>query len=267
MLHGMRRVISLVLAGWLAATGCKGPGPSTGATGAKAGLPQAARPRAAGSSANFDYYLLNLSWSPEYCHSHPTAAECAAHSTFVLHGLWPENNDGSYPENCSNAPGPADPSQYSDIYPDPSLLEHEWQTHGTCSGLGPDAFFQAARTAFHSVAIPPRLSGLTQQISLAPDEIVGLFQGSNAAIPQASFAVSCGNQLPNRGGSVPGQEPAADGMHGDKVVPGEHGKDSGALRGVRQVRPQVGELPFFFRIKTPWRRSRREATGDPSMRE
>ena len=35
----------------------------------------------------FDYYLLNLSWSPEFCYSHPSAAECAAHPTFVLHGL------------------------------------------------------------------------------------------------------------------------------------------------------------------------------------
>jgi ribonuclease T2 len=142
---------------------------------------------------SFDFYLLNLSWSPEYCHSHPTAAECAAHSTFVLHGLWPENNDGSYPQNCSNAPGPANPSQYSDIYPDAGLLEHEWQTHGTCSGLSPDAFFQLARAAFHSVTIPPTLQTLSSQTSLPPDQIVGLFTASNPAIPGSSLVVSCGN--------------------------------------------------------------------------
>jgi ribonuclease T2 len=193
MLHGMRRALFLCCAGWLAVGGCKGPAPANVSTGGQASPIEAARTRAAGGSGNFDYYLLNLSWSPEYCHSHPTAAECAAHAAFVLHGLWPENTDGTYPENCSNAPGPADPSQFQDIYPDPSLLQHEWTTHGTCSGLGPDAFFQAARTAFHSVAIPPKLSGLTQQISLAPDEIVALFEGSNGAIPQSSIAVSCGN--------------------------------------------------------------------------
>src|SRR5437763_15696110 len=87
------------------------------------------------AAAQFDFYLLNLSWSPEFCHSHPSAAECAMHSTFVLHGLWPQNRDGSYPQNCSSAPGPADPSQYSELYPDPSLLRHEWAKHGTCSGL------------------------------------------------------------------------------------------------------------------------------------
>src|SRR6201996_9691352 len=52
----------------------------------------------------FDYYLLNLSWSPEFCHSHPNATECASRATFVLHGLWPQNTDGTYPQNCSTAP-------------------------------------------------------------------------------------------------------------------------------------------------------------------
>lgn len=148
------------------------------------------QPRAA---ASFDFYLLNLSWSPEFCHSHPTAAECAAHSTFVMHGLWPQNNDGTYPHNCSNAPGPADPSQYSDMYPDPSLLQHEWATHGTCTGLSPDDYFSAARKAFHAVTIPPQLANLTSQTSMPPDQILGLFTASNPPISQPDEALSCGN--------------------------------------------------------------------------
>jgi ribonuclease T2 len=110
------------------------------------------------NASGFDYYLLSLSWSPEFCHGHPDGAECAAHSTFVLHGLWPQNNDGGYPENCastSGPPKPPDPSAFADIYPDAGLLEHEWRTHGVCTGLGVDAFFSAARAALRSVAIPP----------------------------------------------------------------------------------------------------------------
>jgi ribonuclease T2 len=157
-------------------------------------------PRAAGepvaapaASKPFDYYLLNLSWSPEFCHSHPSDIQCAQHSTFVLHGLWPENNDGTYPENCSTAPGPSNPSQYSDIYPDAGLLQHEWKTHGTCSGLSADAFFQLARQAFHSVQIPPTLSTLNKQISLPPAKILGLFTEANPSITNASLAMSCGS--------------------------------------------------------------------------
>jgi ribonuclease T2 len=142
---------------------------------------------------NFDYYLLNLSWSPEFCHSHPNATECAQHPTLVLHGLWPQNDNGTYPENCSTDSGPRDPAAYSDIYPDSGLLNHEWRTHGTCSGLPPAAFFALARNAFHSVAIPPALSQLDHQISMPPGQILDLFTAANPSIPRSSLALSCGN--------------------------------------------------------------------------
>jgi len=153
--------------------------------------PHAAEPAAASSS--FDYYLLNLSWSPEYCHSHSTANECSQHLAFVLHGLWPENNDGTYPENCSNAPGPSDPSQYSDVYPDTGLLAHEWKTHGTCSGLSADAYFNLARTAFRSITIPPALADLSKQTSMPPARILGLFTESNPSLTSSSLAMTCGS--------------------------------------------------------------------------
>ena len=145
----------------------------------------------------FDNYLLNLSWSPEFCATHASAPECAQHLGFVLHGLWPQNNNqtnrGPYLENCSNDPGPSDLSKYSDIYPDPGLLRHEWKTHGTCSGLTPDAFFTLARNAFHSVAIPTVLTQIDRQTSMSPTQIIGLFQTANPTYPAASFALSCGN--------------------------------------------------------------------------
>jgi ribonuclease T2 len=159
----------------------------------------APRPRAAAfaiataATQRFDFYLLNLSWSPEFCHSHPDAAECASRPSFVLHGLWPQNSDGTYPQNCSTEPGPRDPAQYRDLYPDARLLEHEWRTHGSCSGLAPDAFFSVARTAFHSVAIPATLTRLDRQIAMPPDKILELFTSANPSIPRASLALSCGN--------------------------------------------------------------------------
>lgn len=195
---GMKRRISLpVFTLLLLLAGCNGSAPSpqekTGSTPQDAVPPRtSAQPRAS-SSASFDYYLLTLSWSPEYCHSHLSDIQCAQHSSFVLHGLWPENNDGTYPENCSNAAGPSDPSQYGDIYPDAGLLQHEWKTHGTCSGLAPDAFFQLARTVFHSITIPPELANLTKQISMPPSQILGLMTKANPSIGAASMALSCGS--------------------------------------------------------------------------
>lgn len=43
--------------------------------------------RADNTTGAFDYYLLTLSWSPEFCLTHPSAAECSAHPGFILHGL------------------------------------------------------------------------------------------------------------------------------------------------------------------------------------
>ncbi len=142
---------------------------------------------------HFDYYLLTLSWSPEFCATHPGKPECAAHPRFVLHGLWPENNDGSYPEDCSQAAGPANPGLYADLYPDQSLLAHEWQTHGTCSGLAPDAFFNTARKAYGGVRIPPELTKQNVEGQVSPGNIVGAFTQANPSLAAADLVVSCGN--------------------------------------------------------------------------
>ena len=149
--------------------------------------------RASTQAGAFDFYLLNLSWSPEFCATHPGKSDCAAHPGFVLHGLWPQNNDGSYPEHCSDAPGLSDPTAFRDLYPDAGLLQHEWSTHGTCSGLSPEAFFTRARSALHAVAIPNSLASLTQQTAATPDDLLAQFYRANPALPRESLALSCGN--------------------------------------------------------------------------
>ncbi len=210
---------SMMLAVLLAVVGCKGPvsAPATSG-GSEKGSTAQTSPSAQNASdvqpessryesrsqrrgnrgvaaapGTFDFYLLTLSWSPEYCVTHPTATECAAHPAFELHGLWPENSDGTYPENCSNAPGPANPSQYSDIYPDQGLLAHEWSTHGTCSGLAPDAYFQAERKAFDAVKVPAQLNGLTNAISLTPGAILADFSAANPSDLSGDVVLACGN--------------------------------------------------------------------------
>ena len=146
------------------------------------------------TAGHFDFYLLNLSWNPEYCATHTAAAECAAHSGFVVHGLWPQNNDGTFPENCSKAPGPINPSQYLDLQPTISLIAHEWQTHGTCSGLAPDAYFQAIRKVYHQVVIPaPWRPGDATPAMLTPQAILAQFANANPADPQGTFALTCGS--------------------------------------------------------------------------
>jgi ribonuclease T2 len=192
MLPRMKFAAYSIAAALIFAIACKtSTNPNAPGPGAKIDPPIRPNPRLA-AATGFDFYLLNLSWSPEYCHSHAEAAECANHSTFVLHGLWPQNNDGSYPQNCGNASGP-DPSAFSDIYPETGLLEHEWRTHGTCSGLAANDFFSAARSAYQSVKIPAQLANLSSQTSLSPDQIAALFTQSNPGLSRQAISISCGH--------------------------------------------------------------------------
>ncbi|MGA2249669.1 ribonuclease T2 family protein [Terracidiphilus sp.] len=187
------KLLSITLLLTLAA--CKSHAPDASGPGTAIDPPIRPNPRLA-AATGFDFYLLNLSWSPEYCHSHPEAAECASHSTFVLHGLWPQNKDGSYPQNCGNGPGSQtgpDASRFSDIYPEPGLLEHEWRTHGTCSGLSANDFFSAARSAYQSVKIPSQLTNLSSQTSLSPEQIAALFTQATPGLSRESIAISCGH--------------------------------------------------------------------------
>src|SRR4051794_23467005 len=114
-----RKLVLAVSVGLLLCVACKG-GPSNGV--------QAKPPVFTGQP--YDFYILNLSWSPEFCFTHSESPECASHSGFVVHGLWPQNNDGSYPQHCSSRPGPSSDAEWQGLMPTASLAEHEWETHG-----------------------------------------------------------------------------------------------------------------------------------------
>jgi ribonuclease T2 len=151
------------------------------------------RQQQSGQPAVFDYYVLALSWSPEFCHGHPTKPECASGNFgFVVHGLWPQYEDG-YPENCSTAAGPSDSGRMADIMPDASLVAHEWTTHGTCSGLDADAYFKLVRQAFESVKIPTQLTAPDKMLSITPQQLKEEFVKANPRLKSEDLAISCGN--------------------------------------------------------------------------
>jgi ribonuclease T2 len=151
------------------------------------------RPEEQAAPGQFDFYLFNLSWSPEFCATHGDSPECGRNLGFVVHGLWPQNNNGDYPQRCSDAPGPTNPEADTDIIPTASLVMHEWQTHGTCSGLGPDAYFAEIHKAFAAVKIPANIGQGNDAGGVTPDDLLSRFAAANPAYPAGSFALSCGN--------------------------------------------------------------------------
>jgi ribonuclease T2 len=144
------------------------------------------------AATGFDYYLLNLSWAPEFCYNKPDNPECSGHFGFIVHGLWPQYRRGGYPENCGAQPGPGNPSRMLDIMPDLHLIQHEWTTHGTCTGLTADDYFALVRRVFRSVKIPADLVAPARQFSIRPEELKRDFEQSNPGLADSGIAVSCG---------------------------------------------------------------------------
>jgi ribonuclease T2 len=151
----------------------------------------------AGTPGDFAYYVLSLSWSPAFCLASPGAAECNGPRRygFIVHGLWPQYEQG-WPEHCDvHRPVPDDVVQgIADLMPARGLVYHEWSTHGTCSGLDPAEFFALVRRAYASIAIPQDLSGHARAIEESPSAIAHDFIRSNPRLASSSIVVTCTGQ-------------------------------------------------------------------------
>ncbi len=148
--------------------------------------------------ANFSYFMLVLSYAPDFCDQsnvNKDPRECGAgrHVGFVVHGLWPQGETSRGPENC----GSASPVSQSIIQlmlkyiPTESLIQHEWAAHGTCSGLAVDAYFAAIRKARDAVTIPPDLDQPSAAVKLSPADIEAKVASANPSYPKTAFRTSC----------------------------------------------------------------------------
>jgi ribonuclease T2 len=146
----------------------------------------------------FSFYLLSLSYAPDFC-AQPTgdkdARECGTgrHVGFVVHGLWPQVEGNRGPENC----GPASPVSQDIVratlsyIPNESLIQHEWSTHGTCTGINAANYFALVRRARDMVKIPNELAAPGAQLRLGSSELEAKFAAANPNFPRGAFRVSC----------------------------------------------------------------------------
>lgn len=111
---------------------------------------------------------------------------------FVLHGLWPQYEQGGWPENCSTETVSASlVTSMLTIMPSPRLVTHEWEKHGTCSGLSPNDYFKEATKAFQSIRIPARYKAPQQTITVNPRQLQQDFARANPSFAEDGFAVLC----------------------------------------------------------------------------
>ncbi|HEY0232792.1 MAG TPA: hypothetical protein VGC55_16205, partial [Dokdonella sp.] len=132
-----------------------------------------ARSTAKGTAGEFDYYVMALSWSPTFCQTHPDEEEQCGRKGygFVLHGLWPQYEAGGGPERCETDDEPDRKTVANALafMPSRRLVGHEWQSHGACTGLKPDAYFDLADHAFAVVHVPPALKAPRDDVTISGD--------------------------------------------------------------------------------------------------
>ena len=146
-------------------------------------------------AGQFDYYLLSLSWAPTYCLTHTDdSSECSSKGYgFVLHGLWPQYDGGGYAQKCATdydltAEAAA---KGRTIYPSERLMSHEWQEHGTCSGLSALDYFRTADRATAAVRIPPAFEAPHNDQALTANQVIDLFRRANPQLPEGGMSVAC----------------------------------------------------------------------------
>ena len=161
-----------------------------------------AQDRRQNQPGQFDFYVLSLSWSPSFCEAAgergtPPQDQCGARPySFVVHGLWPQYEQG-FPEYCIVPAPRLDRNIVNamlDLMPSPRLIYNEWDKHGTCSGLSARAYFETIRKARALIKIPEAYVELERPLTVTPDEVEEAFVGANAGLSRGGIAVTCDNR-------------------------------------------------------------------------
>ena len=150
---------------------------------------------AVNAPSGFDYYILVLSWSPDFCATNPRAvkeSQCSVGSKydFVLHGLWPQHEVG-YPESCSKLALSDSAKGQCDIFPSEKLCQHEWEKHGTCSGLEATGYLSLAGKLKRGVVIPEAYQHPEQTFRTTVEQLKADFVKKNRALTADSIAPYC----------------------------------------------------------------------------
>lgn len=146
---------------------------------------------------DFDFYVLSLSWSPNYCatDADPDRQQCdLAPVGFVLHGLWPQYEEG-YPEYCASSASRrlkrSTLDAISDLMPGAGLARYQWGKHGLCSGLAEEDYFSLMREAVERVKIPTELRAIGKDKKTTPAAVEAAFIKANPGLSPGAIAATC----------------------------------------------------------------------------
>ena len=146
----------------------------------------------------FDFYVLALSWSPTYCQNDQAKKRDPAQCTgarpyaFVVHGLWPQFERG-YPRACrsnQSRPSQSQAQNMLDIMPSERLVQHQWNQHGTCSGLSAKDYLSVTRTARAHVVVPEAYTNARDWKRVSVRDVEADFMARNPGLVGDGIAVT-----------------------------------------------------------------------------
>lgn len=158
--------------------------------------------RADGRAGEFDYYVMALSWSPNWCEIEGDSRgspQCDTGTGFgwILHGLWPQYEQG-WPSDCRTtfrAPSRGDTAAMADIMGTSGLAWHQWNKHGVCSGLSPQDYFALSRLAYSRINRPEVFRKLPDPVTLPAALIEEAFLEANPDLRHDQITVTCKSQM------------------------------------------------------------------------
>lgn len=149
-------------------------------------------------AGDFDYYVMALSWSPNWCAQEGDARdepECDAGAgrAFTLHGLWPQNESGwpSYCRTTARDPSRAESAAMADIMGGAGLAWYQWKKHGRCAGLDAPDYYATMRRAFARVTIPAVFPKITKTLKVPAEVVEGAFLEANPGLKPDQITVTC----------------------------------------------------------------------------
>lgn len=149
-------------------------------------------------SGEFDYYVMALSWSPNWCALEGDSKgsdQCDARHDhgWILHGLWPQYHRG-FPEYCRSsyrAPSRGQTNAMADIMGTGGLAWHQWKKHGVCSGLSSEDYYALSREAYASVTRPAIFRKLDKPIKLPASVVEAAWLKDNPALEADGLTITC----------------------------------------------------------------------------
>lgn len=149
-------------------------------------------------SGEFDYYVLALSWTPNWCAlegDRKRSEQCDQNTGFgfTLHGLWPQFRVGwpSYCNTSHRAPSRKDTKDMVGIMGSSGLAWHQWKKHGTCSGLSAQDYFDLSRKAYTKINRPQVFRDMDKSFRIPSSIIKEAFIETNAGLNPTQFQVTC----------------------------------------------------------------------------